>query len=192
VRRLLGLSRAATQMLATAASSTDGATSSSIAELSSGLEIEAKVPEASIARIQPGQRVEIHSDSYPDATFEGQVSLIAPRAIQEDKVTSFRVKVKLSNGLDQLKSGMNVRLAFMGTPVRNAIAVPLAAIITRKDGQKGVWRAEGGKAKFQPVKLGAESSDQAQILEGLNRSDRIFLSPPPGEIVPGVDNTEGL
>lgn len=36
----------------TSASTSDGATSASIAELSSGLEVEAKVPEASIARIK--------------------------------------------------------------------------------------------------------------------------------------------
>ncbi|WP_193199981.1 HlyD family secretion protein [Nostoc sp. MG11] len=46
----------------TSASSGDGATSASIAELSSGLEIEAKVPEASIAQIKVGQRVEIKVD----------------------------------------------------------------------------------------------------------------------------------
>ena len=73
----------------TSASDTVGATSASIAELSSGKEIEAKIPEAIIAKINPTQTVDIHTDAYPDETFKGVVSSIAPRAIQQDNVTFF-------------------------------------------------------------------------------------------------------
>ncbi|MCU0537224.1 MAG: efflux RND transporter periplasmic adaptor subunit [Hydrococcus sp. Prado102] len=59
----------------------ESATSTSIAELSSGLEIEAKIPEASIAKIFREQTVNIQVDAYPDQTFKGKVSLIAPRAV---------------------------------------------------------------------------------------------------------------
>lgn len=79
----------------TAASSSDGASSASIAELSSGLEVEAKVPEASIAQIQPNQPVEIRTDAYPDKIFKGSVQLISPRAVQENNITLFKVKVAL-------------------------------------------------------------------------------------------------
>ncbi len=176
----------------TSASSTDGATSASIAELSSGLEVEAKVPEASIARISAGQEVEVRSDSYPDQVFEGQVRLIAPRAVQENNITSFRVKVELQTGLDNLKAGMNAKLAFVGDPVKNALVVPLAAVVTQPDGAQGVWRLNEKQApQFQAVRLGSESGSQAQILEGLKAGDRIFLTPPAGQVIPGVDNTEG-
>jgi HlyD family secretion protein len=176
----------------TSASATDGATSASIAELSSGLEVEAKVPEASIARISPGQAVEIRSDSYPDQVFSGQVRLIAPRAVQENNITSFRVKVALQTGSDNLKAGMNAKLAFVGEPMKNALVVPLAAVVTQPDGAQGVWRLNGEQApQFQVVRLGSQSGSQAQILEGLKAGDRIFLTPPAGQVIPGVDNTEG-
>jgi len=134
----------------TAASSSDGATSSSIAELSSGLEVEAKMPEASIARIQVGQQVEIRSDAYPERIFQGRVRLVAPRAAQDNQgnqtsggagggVTSFRVKVVLKTGQDMLKSGMNVRLNFISNRIRHALVVPLAAVVTQKEGKTGVW-----------------------------------------------------
>ncbi len=172
----------------TSASATDGATSTSIAELSSGLEIEAKVPEASIAKIKPGQTVEIFSDSYPEERFTGQVNLIAPRAILENNVTSFRVKVALQTGQEKLKAGMNLKLNFLGDPVRNVLVVPLAAIVTKKGGQAGVWLPDvKTPAKFQPVQLGSASGDRVQILTGLKAGDRIFLSPPPGQVIPGVD-----
>lgn len=176
----------------TSASTSDGATSTSIAELSKGLEIEAKVPEASIAKINSGQRVEIRSDTYPDQVFQGHVRLVAPRAVQESNVTSFRVKVTLQSGLNTLKSGMNVKLIFLGDSIRNAAVVPLAAIVTKKDGQTGVLiPSENNQAQFRPVTLGAASSDQVQVIEGVKPGDRILLTPPPGQIIPGVD-TIGL
>lgn len=179
----------------TSASTSDGATSTSIAELSSGLEVEAKVPEASIARIKPGQQVEIRSDSYPDDVFKGAVRLIAPRAVQENQqnsnVTSFRVKVILHTGQQQLKTGMNVKLSFKGDSLRNALVVPLAAIVTKKDGQTGVLVLdENNQVQFRPVSVGSTSGDKVQIIEGVKKGERILMRPPEGQVIPGVDTLE--
>lgn len=184
----------------TSASSSDGATSASIAELSSGLEVEAKIPEASIARIHTGQQVEIRSDAYPNTTFQGRVRLVAPRAIQDSSsqgtqssggVTSFRVKVLLQTGQDLLKSGMNVNMNFISEKIQNALVVPLAAIVTQKDGQSGVWMLDkNNKAQFQLVKAGSVSGDRIQILKGVSQGERILLSPPENQVIPGVDTME--
>lgn len=172
----------------TSASSSDGATSASIVELSRGLEVEAKVPEASIARIKQGQSVEIRADAYSDNIFKGRVRLIAPRAVQENNVTSFRVKVALQTGQDKLKAAMNVKLAFIGDSISNALVVPLAAIVTKKDGQTGVLVPDkNNQAQFRPVTVGPTSDDQIQILQGVSKGERILLSPPEGQVIPGVD-----
>ncbi|HEY9667537.1 MAG TPA: efflux RND transporter periplasmic adaptor subunit [Coleofasciculaceae cyanobacterium] len=172
----------------TSASSSDGATSTSIAELSSGLEVEAKVPEASIAQIQEKQAVEIRADAYPDEVFKGNVKLIAPRAVKENNVTFFRVKVALPSEQKTLKSGMNVKLTFLGNSIEKALAVPLAAVVTKTDGQTGVLIPDSkGQAQFRPVTLGATAGEQVQILNGVKEGERIFISPPPDQKVDGVD-----
>ena len=172
----------------TSASSSDGATSASIVELSKGLEVEAKVPEASIAQIKQGQSVEIRADAYSDDIFKGRVRLIAPRAVQDNNVTSFRVKVALQTGQDKLKSAMNVKLAFFGDPISNALVVPQAAIVTKKDGQTGVLVPDKkSQAQFRPVTVGPTSGNQIQILQGVSKGERILLSPPEGQVIPGVD-----
>ena len=172
----------------TAASETEGATSTSIGELSSGLEIEAKIPEANIAQIKLGQPVDIKVDAYGNETFKGEVSLIAPRAIKENNVTSFRVKVALKTGQEQLKSGMNTRLTFNDEPVKNAITIPLAAVVTNSDGETGVYvSGNEGKAEFKTIKLGKASGNSVQILSGLSKGDRIFTSPPDNVTIEGVD-----
>ncbi|NJK48638.1 efflux RND transporter periplasmic adaptor subunit [Candidatus Gracilibacteria bacterium] len=173
----------------TSASATEGATSTSIAELSSGLEIEAKIPEASIAKIFQEQTVNVQVDAYPDETFKGKVSLIAPRAVQENNITSFRVKVALQTGQDKLRSGMNVRLAFLSKPIKNALTVPLAAVVTQPDGQTGVYVVNGeSEARFQPIKVSTANSDRIQVLAGLKNGDRIFITPPENLKIEGVDS----
>jgi HlyD family secretion protein len=172
----------------TSASSSEGATSTSIAELSSGLEIEGKIPEATISKINLGQTVDIQADTYPNETFKGWVNLIAPRAVQENNVTSFRVKVALSTGQVKLKSGMNVRLTFLGEPIKNALVIPLAAVVTQPNGQTGAYVAdEQNQVRFQAIQVSATSADQVQVLAGLKKGDRVFISPPSTEKIEGVD-----
>ena len=98
----------------------------------------AKVPEVDIAQIKIGQKVEIVADAYPDRTFTGEVRLIAPEAVIEQNVTSFQVRVRLISGLEELKSGMNTDLRFLGAKINNAILVPTVAIATEK-GQTGLY-----------------------------------------------------
>jgi HlyD family secretion protein len=174
---------------ATAASSDDGAASTSIAELSSGLEIEAKVPEANIAKLRRGQSVEIRSAAYSDEVFKGEISLVAPRAIREEQVTVFRVKVKLLNGQDRLKAGMTTRLIFLGEPVKDALVIPLAAVVTEPTGETGVYVAASDAAEpmFKVIKIGATVGAQVEVVEGVKAGDRILIEPPPGEMIEGVD-----
>ncbi|MEO1389403.1 MAG: efflux RND transporter periplasmic adaptor subunit [Cyanobacteria bacterium J06634_6] len=172
----------------TAASTGDGATSTSIAELSSGLEIDAKVPEASIAKLKVGQSVEIVSAAYPDDTFTGEIKLIAPRATREERVTFFQVKVRILSGQDLLRSGMTVRLTFLGEPVEDALVIPLAALVTQPDGEKGVYLArEEAEPAFQAVEVGTVTGAKVEVLDGIEEGDRILIEPPPGQQIEGVD-----
>ncbi|MEO1559609.1 MAG: efflux RND transporter periplasmic adaptor subunit [Cyanobacteria bacterium J06632_19] len=173
----------------TSASSSEGATSTSIAELSRGLEIEAKIPEANISKINPGQTVEIQTDTYSNETFKGRVTLIAPRAVKENNITSFRVKIALSSGRDKLKSGMNVKLNFITEPVKNALVIPLAAVVTQSNEQTGVYVAdEQNEIRLQLIKISATSGNLVQVLSGLKKGDRVFISPPNNENIEGVDS----
>lgn len=154
------------------------ATPGSILELSSGLEVLVDVPEASISRIKVGQPVKIIADSYPNRSFQGQVRQIAPKAVAEDDVTSFQVRVKLVTGQSDLLSGMNVDAIFMGKSITDALTVPTVAI-TNRDNQMGVLVADRqGKARFQPVTVGGTQDGQTQILKGLKSGERVFIDFP--------------
>jgi HlyD family secretion protein len=172
----------------TAASVGEGATSTSIVELSSGLEIEAKVPEASIAKVQINQSVEIRTDAYSNQVFQGRVQLITPRAILENNITSFRVKIAILTGQTALKPEMNVRLAIRSHSINNARLIPLAVVMT-EDKEKNVVYVVGknNQPEKRSITLGASNDDQVQVLTGLQSGDRVFTTPPQDQPIEGVD-----
>ena len=165
----------------TSASSTASATSTSIVAIAKGLEILANVPEVDVGQIKQGQSVEIKAQAFgDDKVFKGRVKLVAPEAVVEQNVTSFQVRVALLTGQQELRSGMNVDLTFLGQEVSNALVVPIVAIVTQ-DGQRGVMVPNGNnQPKFQPVTTGVESQDktQVQVLEGVRSGQRVFIELP--------------
>ncbi|MGB7058701.1 MAG: efflux RND transporter periplasmic adaptor subunit [Geitlerinemataceae cyanobacterium] len=166
---------------ATSASDASGATSTSIMALAKGLEVLAKVPESDINQIKPGQTVEIVADAFPDDVFEGRVKLIAPEAVRERDVTLFQVRLSIETGLEELRSGMNVDLVFLGEQLENARVVPTVAIVTKK-GQTGVLVPDAqNQAQFREVTIGATIGNKIQILEGVEAGEKIFLGLPEGE-----------
>jgi HlyD family secretion protein len=165
----------------TSASSDESATSASIAELSDGLEVEVNVPEANISQLQVGQAVEVRTDAYPNEVFQGQIRLIAPRAIKENNITFFRTKIELTTGQDRLKLGMNVKIDVLGNQIENALVIPLAAVVTQPSGETGVFVLdEANQTQFRSITVGATAEDSIQVLKGITAGEQVVLSPPDG------------
>jgi HlyD family secretion protein len=165
----------------TSASDATSATSTAIVAIANQLEIVAEVSEADIAKIRPGQTVEIVADAFPDQVFEGRVRLIAPEAIERQNVTLFQIRIELLSGQAVLRSNMNVSVAFIGNELAEALVVPTVAIITQ-EGQSGVLVPDDrDRIRFRPVTLGSQAGNQIQIVDGVNEGDRVFVDLPPGQ-----------
>ncbi len=162
----------------TSGSSTASASATSILALAQGLEVVAKVAELDIGQLQPGQKVKIVADAYPDREFLGEIKRIAPEAVIEENVTSFEVRVKLLTGQDILRSKMNVDVTFIGEELSDSLVVPTVAIFTQ-DGEQGVMiPGKNNRPEFQPVKVGLFLGDKTQILEGIEPNQRVFIDLP--------------
>jgi HlyD family secretion protein len=163
----------------TAASATAGATSSSIVELSQGLEVSARVPESDIGRIAIGQAAQIRVDAFPDERFQARVSEIAPRAVKQENVISFEVKLALMNPPKKLLIGMTTDVDFQTGRSAIKTLVPTVAIVT-EGGKTGVLVVDKKQQPvFQEVELGSSSDAQTAILEGLDAGTRFFIDLPP-------------
>ncbi|BEV36584.1 efflux RND transporter periplasmic adaptor subunit [Synechococcus sp. M16CYN] len=163
----------------TAASATAGATSSSIVELSQGLEVSARVPESDIGRLGIGQAAQIRVDAFPDERFQAHVSEIAPRAMKQNNVTSFEVQLELMKPPQKLLIGMTADVDFKTGRSATKILVPTVAILT-EGGRTGVLVVDQQKQPvFQEVQLGSSSGAQTAILEGLDAGTQLFIDLPP-------------
>lgn len=162
----------------TSASTTASATSSSIVAIARGLEILAQVPEVDVGQIKQGQQVDIVADAYPDKVFKGHVRLVSPEAVVEQNVTSFQVRVAIDTGKDELRSGMNTDVTFVGEALKDALLVPTVAIVTEKGNTGVLVPDQKNKPQFRPVTIGPTIQDKTQILTGINEGDRVFIDRP--------------
>ncbi|MGG6240449.1 efflux RND transporter periplasmic adaptor subunit [Nodosilinea sp. AN01ver1] len=170
----------------TSASELSSATSTAIVALAQDLEVLAEVPEADISLIEPGQRVEVVADAFPEQTFAGRVKLVAPEAIERQNVTLFQVRIELLDGKDILRSNMNVNVAFIGDQLADALVVPTVAVVTQA-GETGVLvPGENSEIVFQPVTLGPQVGDQIQVVSGVEVGDRVFVDLPPGKSLENI------
>lgn len=163
----------------TRASSNAGSTSTSIVELSEGLEVIAKVPESDIGRILVDQVASVRVDAFPDQRFKAKVSEIAPRAIKTNNVTSFEVTLLFIDAPKKLRIGMTVDIEFRNDATDISTLIPTVAIVT-ENGEPGVLIVgQKKRPKFQKVELGTSSGSRTAIIKGINPGDRIFIDLPP-------------
>lgn len=163
----------------TSASTTAGATSSSIVELAQGLEVVAKVPESDIGRIRLGQQASVRVDAFPDRRFAARVKRITPRAVKLNNVTSFDVYLEFLAQQPQLRIGMTADVDFQTGRIRARTLVPTVAIVT-EDGRPGVLLVDKDRQpRFQAVELGVSGGKDTEILSGLEPGARVFIDLPP-------------
>ena len=163
----------------TTASSSVGATSSSIVEVVRGLEVLAKVPESDIGRLRVGMPASVRVDSFPDRRYAATVRQIAPRAVKTNNVTSFEVKLALQEPAPELRIGMTADIDFSTGQLQARTVIPTVAIVT-EEGRPGVLVVgRDQQPEFRPVELGASSGRDTQILRGLEPGSRVFIDLPP-------------
>ena len=164
----------------TAGSAVTSATSSSILALASTNEIVAQVAEASIAQIRVGQVAMIKVDAYAGKTFEGKVTQVATQSLVQQNVTSFEVKVAVTDSQKLLHQGMNVAIDFRAGELNQVLIVPTASIV-QQNAVQGVFVAKtGGDSVFTPIVVGTTINDKTEVKSGLMGNEQVLLSFPAG------------
>lgn len=137
-------------------------------------EIEARVPEADIAKVEVGDEARASLDAYPGETFAARVIYVAPAEEIVEGVATYKVKLQFSGDEGRFKPGMSVDLD-IGTETReDVIAIPQRAVITR--GDKRFVRVPDGDEKTREVevKTGIRGTDgTVEILSGLREGETI-------------------
>jgi len=131
------------------------------------LQLEADVPEAIAARVQPGARMTIRlSQIAPEIS--GTVAEIAP--IADPTSRTFRVKLDLLS-TPGLMSGQFARL-IVPLGDTTCLRVPSSAVVQRGQ-MEIVFTAHNQRAQLHLVKTGRRIADETEILSGLDSGDAV-------------------
>jgi len=108
-----------------------------------------------------------------DERLEGIVTFISELA--DPKTRSTRAEITLNNEQRLLRSGQIVHVGLTRRILKDAVLIPLLAVIPMEDG-KAVYVVNSSQAKRRDVKLGIIRGDQVQIESGLEPGDKLIIA----------------
>ncbi len=125
--------------------------------------------------VQAGDPVTVATDFLPGEQFSGVVDYVYPAL--DPKTRTLPVRVKLANPDYRLKPNMymDVRIEPQAA-AKETLAVPREAVIRTGTMDRVVLALGDGKFKSVKVRLGRVNVDWAEILEGLEKGDRVVTS----------------
>src|SRR5581483_268804 len=106
--------------------------------------LELRVPSAEVANVTSGQQITVTVDAYPQESFTGVVSAVAPVIDQRDQTMLARATVSDPQG--KLKAGMTAQASVATGSRQGVLLVPLDAVVTQGD-TTFAWVVVDGRTK---------------------------------------------
>lgn len=138
------------------------------------------VNEVDVRKVKVGQQVEVGLDAYPDKKLTGAVMRVAnvgeQRPNSDAKV--FEVSVEISGTDATLRPSMTTSNKIIASVLDSVLYVPLESLHSQFDSITYVFKKDGINTVKQEVIVGETNANDAVILGGLKKDDRVFLSVP--------------
>ncbi len=134
--------------------------------------LKADVFEKDIAKVEKGQPIELQVDSFPDRIFHGKLDYVANQVDADTRTLAVRAEV--SNPQALLKPKMFARMRIL-VGAHHVLAIPKTAVQDTKSTK--VVYVPVGQDTFEErkVKLGAESGDYVEVLDGLKSGEQVVV-----------------
>lgn len=142
------------------------------------------VPQQFLAKLKPGQVVNVVSDAYPKQVFSGTITTIQP--LVDVGTRNVEVEATLANPQLTLKPGMFAKASVIIANPQNYLTLPQSAISFNPYGEIAYLVTDSGKqeANKQPfliakqvfVTVGETRGDEVVILDGLKEGDTVVSS----------------
>lgn len=140
--------------------------------------VKGKVDEADVGKIHVGLPARITVESFPDRTFRGTVTKIAPMGVEKDNVTTFEVRVSIANPTGALRVNMSANAEIILEEHHHVLIIPESAIIYEKDGSAWVQLLDPSSPegfKKVRIKIGISNGQRTEVRDGLKEGDKILL-----------------
>ena len=149
-----------------------GTTLYEVADLST-VWIYADIYESEVAATKVGQPATVTFAAYPGEAFHGKVAYVYPTLNTEARTV--RVRSEFPNPELKLKPGMYGNVILQTAAVKTLV-VPKEAVLDTGLRQLVFLDRDQGIYQPYPIKLGRQSQDRVEVLEGLKEGDRVVTS----------------
>ncbi|MGF1546467.1 MAG: efflux RND transporter periplasmic adaptor subunit [Thiotrichales bacterium] len=136
--------------------------------------VEVDVYEHQLEWVEVGRPAEVAVAALPGRVFEGAVDYIYPEL--DPRTRTLKVRLKFRNDDGALKPNMFAEVKLYGGPRRDVLAVPREALILSGRTARVITLTSEGKYQPVVVQPGMQTSEYAEILEGLSEGDRVVVS----------------
>jgi HlyD family secretion protein len=140
--------------------------------------VKGKVDESDIGKVYLGQPARITVESFKDQKFAGKVTKISPMGTEKDNVTTFEVRVSISNESHKLRALMTANAEIILEEHKKVLSVPEGAILYAKDKSTEVEipdsTNEKGRRKVKIV-AGISNGARTEVLKGLTDGQAVIL-----------------
>jgi HlyD family secretion protein len=134
----------------------------------------AHISRAEAALLKVGDATDVHVTGSDDA-IHGRVSLVSPAL--DPGSTTVEVWTEVVKPDARLKPGMTVQVSMVAKSVKDALVIPAAALFKTAEGADYVMVAGSDqKAHQKIVKVGIRNGDDAQIVSGLEASEKVITA----------------
>lgn len=135
--------------------------------------VDAQLREADAGIVAPGTNATLEFTSFPGRPLSGRVTYIYP--VLGEATRTVRARITVQNSGRLLKPGMYATVR-LNTTTQSALSVPRSAVV--QTGQRALVFVDMGEGKLMPhtVILGRIGTDYVEILDGLERGQRVVTS----------------
>lgn len=145
--------------------------------MSDRLIVQADVDETDIGRVHVGMPSEITLDAYPDQPIPGNVFQVLYEGKNVSNVITYGVKIEPHNVPRFFRSQMTANISLISNNKENVLLVPQAALQSTAAGERQVLvPGPDRKPVAKTVRVGLETGNQAEILEGLQEGETIVIA----------------
>jgi HlyD family secretion protein len=140
--------------------------------------VKGKVDESDIGKVYLGQPARITVESFKDQKFDGKVTKISPMGAEKDNVTTFEVRVSISNESRKLRALMTANAEIILEEHKKVLTIPEGAVLYAKDKSTEAEipdnTNEKGKRRVKIV-AGISNGARTEILKGLSEGQPVIL-----------------
>jgi len=148
----------------------------------SRMQVKTEIHEAVLDQVRPKMSAKIRIDACPGKVFTGSVYEVAVLPTTQSYgwlstgVKTYQTVVRIDGDVSHLRPGMTAVVEIEVDPIKDALTVPVQAIVQRDRDNWCYVSAPGGVEK-RTIQLGKSNGEFVHVRDGLSDGDRVVLNP---------------